>query len=147
MEKKICAYLFCLTFIALSTVVHGQGEGQQVSRGPSVEPMTEVDIQEAQQTPTSKGYDFRVAGPIEKVKTRIPANIITKTQDSTSFIGPLIFLIALPIGLWIVVSKKFAANAEEKKVDYYPKTQQFKPYTTDYQKSAEDDDIDYPKQI
>jgi hypothetical protein len=143
MEKKICAYLFCLTFIAISSVVHGQA-----ARSPSVEPMAEVDIQDSKvSNQANPGYDFTSeATPPTKSKMRVPANIVSKNQESaTSYIGPLIFLIALPIGLWIVVSRKFAANSEDKKIDYYPKTQQFKPYTTDYQKSAEDDDIDYPK--
>lgn len=147
MEKKICAYIFGLTFIALSSVVHGQ-QGD-VQRSPSVEKVVEVDIEApANETiATNTGYDFKPASSPAKMKARVPANIVSKTQESGSIIGPLIFLIALPIGLWIVVSKKFSANSDDKKVDYYPKTQQFKPYTTDYQKSAEseDDDIDYPK--
>jgi hypothetical protein len=138
MEKKICAYIFAVTFIALSSIVHGQSA---VDRSPSVEPMAEVDIQakEVQKT----GYDF--AG--NEAPNRVPANIVTKTdaQSSTSYIGPIIFLVALPIGLWIMISKKFSKSAEDRRVGYYPKTQQFKPYTTDYQKTAEDDETDYPK--
>lgn len=139
MDKKICAYIFSITFIALSSVVHGQGA---VERSPSVEPIAEVDIQ-TPETPTHRGYNFVAA----QAPKRIPANIATKNQEasSSSYIGPMIFLVALPIGLWIMVSKKFSKNADDKKIDYYPKTQQFKPYTTDYQKSAEDDDIDFPK--
>ena len=144
MEKKICAYIFAITFIALSSVVHGQAGGA-VDRSPSVEPMAEVDIQPKEAV--KEGYDFAKAEPHKQTARRVPANIITKATEagSNSYIGPIIFLVALPIGLWIMVSKKFSKNADDKKVDYYPKTQQFKPYTTDYQKTAEDDDADYPK--
>jgi hypothetical protein len=147
MDKKICAYIFGLTFIALSSIVHGQ-QGE-VQRSPSVEKVVEVDIEAptTETTTPNPGYNFEATRSPAKMKARVPANIASKTQESGSIIGPLIFLIALPIGLWIVVSKKFSGASDDKKVDYFPKTQQFKPYTTDYQKSAEseDDDIDYPK--
>lgn len=147
MEKKICAYLFGITFIALTSVVFGQTEN--VQRSPSVESISEVDIESAKANPAvHSGYDFAKADTPSKPKSRVPANIVSKSTESPSYLGPLIFLIALPIGLWIIVSRKFSAKAsEEKGVDYFPKTQQFKPYKTDYQKSAEseDDDIDYPK--
>lgn len=155
MEKKICAYLFGLTFIALSTVVHGQPDDTKeaptvtpsvaIERSPSVEPVSEIDIEDVKLPPNHPGYNF---AETEKAKSaRVPANILSKaSEESQSYAGPIIFLIALPIGLWIVVSRKFSSNhTEEKRVDYYPKTQQFKPYTTDYQKSEEDDDIDFPK--
>lgn len=154
MEKKICAFIFVFTFVTLSTVVQSN---TSIHRGPSVEPIVEVDIEDAKLPSNSTGYDFAVNEPVAPAeraptsfspKARVPANIVSKSSDSTpsSMIGPLIFLIALPIGLWIVISKKFSKSDVEKSVDYYPKTQQFKPYKTDYQKSAEDDDdIDYPK--
>lgn len=147
MEKKICAYLFGITFIALSTVV--QGQSGIVQRSPSVENVSEVDIESAKANPAvHTGYDFAKADTPARPKSRVPANIISKSSESPSYWGPMIFLIALPIGLWIIVSKKFSTKtSEEKGVDYFPKTQQFNPYKTDYQKSAEteDDDIDYPK--
>jgi hypothetical protein len=145
MEKKICAFIFGLTFITLSTVVHGQPG--DVNRSPSVDSVVEVDIENAKTETPNPGYNFETSRAPAKMKARVPANIVTKNQETSSMIGPLIFLIALPVGLWIVISKKFMANSDDKKVDYYPKTQQFKPYTTDYQKSADsdDDDIDYPK--
>lgn len=141
MEKKICAYLFAITFIALSGVVHGQPES--VSRGPSVDPVMEIDIEDVKKP--ESGYDFAKAEP---KTTRVPANIVSRTQESTpsNYVGPIIFLIALPIALWIMVSKKFSKKDEEKTVGYYPKTEQFKPYKTDYQASVEDDDdVDFPK--
>lgn len=155
MEKKICAFIFAFTFVTLSTVVQSN---TAIHRGPSVEPIVEIDIEDAKLPANSAGYNFAdtdVAPDVKRVptsfspKARVPANIVSKSSASmpSSMIGPLIFLIALPIGLWIVVSKKFDKEEIEKTVDYYPKTQQFKPYKTDYQKSAEedDDDIDFPK--
>lgn len=154
MEKKICALLFTISFVALSSVVHGSNSTNH--RAPSVDPVVEIDIEDAKAPSTSPGYNFAEVEKVEPAhvptsfspKARVPANIVSKSTEpsSGSMIGPLIFLIALPIGLWIIVSKKFGKNADEKKVDYYPKTQQFKPFKTDYQKSAEDDDdIDFPK--
>ncbi|AUN97117.1 hypothetical protein C0V70_03135 [Bacteriovorax stolpii] len=142
MEKKICALLFAFTFITLSSVVHGQPES--VHRGPSVEPVVEVDIEDAKKV--DSGYDFaKNEAPAPK---RFPANIVAKADATapSNYVGPLIFLIALPIALWIMVSKKFSKKSDEKAVGYYPKTQQFKPYKTDYQQNSEDDDdVDFPK--
>lgn len=142
MEKKICAFLFAITFVTLSGVVHGQPGS--VHRGPSVDPVVEVDIEDAKKV--ESGYDF--AKPVAATPKRVPANIMSKAEAATpsSYIGPIIFLIALPIALWIMVSKKFSKSPVEKSVGYYPKTEQFKPYKTDYQQSAEDDDdVDFPK--
>lgn len=152
MEKKICAAVFAFTFIALSSVVYGS---PSLQRSPSVEPVVEVDIEDVK-TPSHAGYNFvnpEKAMAADRIPTsvpvRVPANIVAKTDATTpgSMLGPFIFLVALPIGLWIIISKKFSRTAnEEKPVGYYPKNQEFKPYKTDYQKSAEDDDdIDYPK--
>ncbi|MBC7714797.1 MAG: hypothetical protein H7177_15735 [Rhizobacter sp.] len=152
MEKKFCALVFALTFVALSSVVHGSPSA--MGRSPSVDPVVEVDIEDVK-TPSHAGYNFETPQTehvAERVPTivpkRVPANIVAKSDATTagSMVGPLIFLIALPIGLWIIVSKKFSKSSpDEKTVGYYPKTQQFRPYKTDYQKSAEDDDIDFPK--
>lgn len=141
MEKKICAYFFVMTFVILSGVVHGQPD--TIHRGPSVDPLVEVDIEDVKKADT--GYDFNKAEP---KTTRVPANIVTKNDPikPSNYAGPLIFLVALPIALWIMVSKRFSKTPEEKAVGYYPKTEQFKPYKTEYQKSAEDDDdVDFPK--
>lgn len=148
MEKKICAYIFAVTFITLSSIVHGQSS--MVQRGPSVEPIVEVDIEDAKKAEApGTGYNFASEdhAPVS-AKARVPANIVSNSQAAgpSTYIGPFIFLIALPFGIWIMISKKFSNNVEDKKVDYYPKTTQFKPYQTDYQKSAEDDDdMDFPK--
>ena len=149
MEKKICAYIFAATFITLTTVVHGQPS--TIHREPSVDPIVEVDIEDAKVKEGQPGYDFAATERMPATtshKSRVPANIVSKTQETTpvSMVGPLIFLIALPIGLWIMVSKKFSKKSEEKSVGYFPKTHQFTPFKTDYQKSSDDeDDMDFPK--
>lgn len=146
MHKKICAYIFGITFVALSSIVYGQSP--VVNRAPSVDPLVEIDIEDGKKADgVEAGFDF---ASTEKApaKARVPANIVTNDQATSpaSYIGPIIFLIALPIGLWMMVSKRFNKSEEDKKVDYYSKTTQFKPFKTEYQKSAEDDDdIDYPK--
>lgn len=150
MDKKICAFIFTIAFISLSGVVHSNQ--QNVQRGPSVDPIVEVDIEDAKRAEMNKdaGFDFSPAERLPAaVKSRTPANIVAKAEANspTSYIGPIIFLIALPFGLWIMVSKKFSKpSPEDKTVGYFPKTHQFNPYKTDYQKPSEDDDdIDYPK--
>lgn len=149
MDKKICAFIFTITFITLSGVVHSNP--QNVQRGPSVEPIVEVDIETANKAELTKDAGFNFA-PAERLpaaeKSRTPANITSKTgaNSPTSYIGPIIFLVALPFGLWIMVSKKFnKKSTEDKSVGYFPKTHQFNPYKTDYQKSSDDDDMDFPK--
>lgn len=150
MDKKICAFIFTITFITLSSVVHSNP--QNVQRGPSVEPIVEVDIETANKPEATKDAGFNFA-PAERLpaaeKSRAPANITSKAGASspTAYLGPIIFLIALPFGLWIMVSKKFSKkSAEDKSVGYFPKTHQFNPYKTDYQKSSDDDDdMDFPK--
>lgn len=144
MHKKICAYIFGITFVALSGIVHGQSS--TVQRGPSVDPLVEIDIEDAKKADgVEASYNFAAEAP---AKTRVPANIVTNDQAASpsSYIGPLIFLIALPIGLWMMVSKRFNKTDEDKKVGYYSKTTQFTPFTSEYQKASDDeDDIDYPK--
>lgn len=149
MDKKICAFLFTISFITLSGVVHSNP--QNVQRGPSVEPIVEVDIETANKVEATKDAGFNFA-PVERLpateKSRTPANIVSKSgaTSPSSYLGPIIFLIALPFGLWIMVSKKFSKkSAEDKAVGYFPKTHQFNPYKTDYQKSSDDDDMDFPK--
>ncbi len=150
MDKKICAFLFTITFITLSGVVHSNPEN--VQRGPSVDPIVEVDIETANKAEVTKDAGFNFA-PAERQpateKARTPANIVSKSgaTTATSYLGPIIFLIALPFGLWIMVSKKFSKKTtEDKSVGYFPKTHQFNPYKTDYQKSSDDDDdMDFPK--
>jgi hypothetical protein len=139
MKKSIYALTATIAFITFFNLGNLHAE---IGRTPSVEPIVEVDIED---TKNEKGFDFNAS----KAKARIPANIVTKSESSpiSSYLGPLIFLLTLPIAIWLVISKKIKSNpAVEKKVDYFPKTQQFNPYKTDYQQSAEDDDdIDFPK--
>jgi hypothetical protein len=116
-------------------------------RGPSVEPFTEVDIETPQnQAPGARrpaGFNF------QKTKERTPAGITAKDPNASSFsfIGPLIFLIALPFAIWMVITRKIKDDNVVDKTDYYPKNFQFKPYKTEYQKADEDDndDFDVPK--
>ena len=150
MDKKFCAFIFTITFITLSSVVHSNP--QNVQRGPSVDPIVEVDIEASNKAETTQDAGFNFAPP-ERLpateKTRTPANIVSKAGASSaaSYLGTMIFLIALPFGLWIMVSKKFSKkNADDKAVGYFSKTHQFNPYKTDYQKmSDDDDDMNFPK--
>lgn len=112
-------------------------------RSPSVEPITEVSIEENRvEHPEGKeGFDFGKA-----TYSRVPANIASKAPSTPySYIGPMIFLFALPIALWIVITKKMKTVDADKKVDYYNKNAQFKPFRTDYQEQDIDDDQDFPK--
>lgn len=147
MDRKICAYIFTFAFFTLSGVVYSNP--QNVQRGPSVDPIVEVDIE---RTDSVKPEGFNFESSPERLpateKKRAPANILSKAtaNNPSSYVGPIIFLIALPFGLWIMVSKKFSKKSEEKAVGYYPKTHQFTPFKTDYQKTSEDDDdMDFPK--
>jgi hypothetical protein len=138
--KKIYTAIFFILMI--QSLAHAAPE-----RGPSVEPLMEVDIEKAN-VDTISGYNF--AGHEKRApaaeKKRVPANITAKTNATTpySFIGPFIFLITLPIALWIMVSKRFKSPKSERQVDYYGKTHQFTPKHTSNE-SVDDDDIDYPK--
>ena len=150
MDKKICAIIFTITFISLSGLVHSNPENAH--RGPSVNPIVEIDIEDVKKANANKdeGFDFTPSKRLPaSIKSRLPANIVSKVESSspTTLIGPIIFLIALPIGLWIMVSKKFnKPTNEESAVGYFSKTHQFNPYKTDYQNTSEDDDDqDYPK--
>ena len=150
MDKKICAIIFTISFISLSGLVHSTPEN--VHREPAVNPIVEIDIEDTKNSNVNKdtGFDFSPSRRIPAaIRSRLPANIISKAETSspTSFIGPIIFLIALPFGLWIMVSRKFSKPSdEEKAVGYFPKNHQFNPNNTDYQNSSEDDDdMDFPK--
>jgi hypothetical protein len=149
MDKKFCASIFVVTFITLSTIVYAQ------NRSPSVSPIVEVDIEDVKKGQSAEhGYDFSksdISQTYEQPKKRAPANIVTnhKSTPPFNYLGPILFLLTLPFAVWIIVAKKFntsSTQTPEKTVEYFPKTYQFNPYKTDYQKSAdEDDDINYPK--
>ena len=150
MDKKICAFIFTITFISLSGLVHSTPE--HAHREPAVNQIVEIDIEDIKNSEVNKdsGFDFSLTqrNPAA-LKSRIPANIISKSEASStsSYIGPIIFLIALPFGLWIMVSRKFSKpSGEESTVGYFPKNHQFNPNKTDYQNTSEDDDdLDFPK--
>jgi hypothetical protein len=120
-------------------------------RSPSVEPITEVSIEENRPVikdgQVEKGYDFSekiiAANNSVEVK-RIPANITTKsTNHSTpgSFLGPMIFLLALPIALWIAVSKKLKNNEIAEKADnFFPKNYQFNTRKSVLEEQDHDDE-------
>jgi len=142
MEKLFIAFTLLL---GINVAAFGE-----VARGPSVVPLVEIDIEGQKKTESIAGYDFNQAAVRQpsQVKARVPANIVTKSSTSSpySFLGPFIFLITLPIGLWIMVSKRFKSDPANKKVGYYTKTHQFRPFQPGLIKSDDDnDDIDYPK--
>jgi hypothetical protein len=122
------------------------------SRGPAVEPLAEVDIESKNLKERPSGYNFE--NDQSKITSdRKPAGITSKNPETTSpysMVGPFIFLLALPFAIWMMISKKLENDnlKSEDKNDYFPKTYQFKPYKTDYQKVDDDDnndDIDMPK--
>lgn len=139
MRKSFYSTLYVLSLLSAGLTIH-QAFAQ---RSPSVEPITEVSIEENRVSAGKEtGFDFAEAQPT----TRVPANIVTKESSPPySIIGPMIFLIALPLALWIVIAKKMKNNVADKKVDYYAKTYQFKPFKTEYQEQDIDDDQDFPK--
>jgi hypothetical protein len=143
MQKLLFSTLYILSLMTAGLTIQKAFAG----RSPSVEPITEVSIEEnssPQLVPKAEsGYNFADS----KAKAqRVPANIATKKAGSpSSYIGPIIFLIALPVALWIVISKKMKTAHTDKKVDYYPNTFQFKPFKTEYQEQDVDDDQDFPK--
>ena len=149
MDKKFCASIFIISFIALSTIVYAQ------NRKPPVPSVVEIDMEDIKNGhPGNAGYDFsrsHTSEGGEKQQKRTPANIVSnhKSSPPLSYLGPILFLLTLPFAVWIIMAKKFNTSSvqkNEKNVEYYPKTYQFTPYKTDYQKSAdEDEDINHPK--
>ncbi len=146
MKKPLFSALYFITLATAGLTIH-QAFAQ---RAPSVEPLTEVSLEDNIPKKDHTGFDFQkqeVATHKAEMK-RVPANIATKTsQPATpySYIGPMIFLLALPAALWIVVSKKMKNGDATAKVDYFPKTHQFKPYKVDNSSRDVEEDEDYPK--
>lgn len=158
MKKPLFSAIYILTLLTAGLTIHQAFA--QTHRSPSVEPITEISIEEnrpvIKEGQTEQGFDFAdrtvattaTAAPTPAateapVAKRIPANITTKSSEQStpySYIGPMIFLFALPIALWIVISKKMKTTEVAEKIDYYPKTFQFKPYKTDYQEQDVDDE-------
>lgn len=131
-------YITCLTLSAFT--IHKAF----AARSPSVEPFVEVDIENpTNNTKKGSGFNFNES----QATKRYPAAITSKSSTSPySYLGPIIFLIALPFAIWMVISRKVDEPKIEDKVDYYSKTFQFTPYKTDYQKNDDDnDDVDFPK--
>jgi len=136
------------TALLLFWVMQMYAYANSPGRGPSVEPLVEVDIESSQKFEKPTGYDFKqpVSRKPSMAKTRVPANITTRSSTNSfySYLGPFIFLITLPIALWIMVSKRFRTK-EDKNIGYYGKTHQFKPRQAEYESNDEEDDTDYPK--
>lgn len=146
MRKSILNTVYIVSLIIFSVTIHKAF----AQRGPSVEPIAEIDIESSKvdNGKPQQGFDFSSPN-YHPVKKRNPAGITQKPNTSSpwSYAGPIIFLLALPYAIWFIISRKFGDKESTSQVDYYPKTFQFKPYKTEYQKndSDSDDDIDYPK--
>ncbi len=148
MKRPLFSALYLLTLMSAGLTIH-QAFAQ---RSPSVEPMTEVSIEDEKPMVDHKGFDFTAqhTPKVAPETKRVPANIATKSSTPStpySYIGPLIFLFALPVALWIVVSKKMKSADAPEKVGYYPKTFQFNPYKGDTPKAEmmDDEDEDLPR--
>ena len=152
MKKPLFTALYVLSLLTAGLTIH-QAFAQ---RSPSVEPITEVSIEEnrpvIKEGQTEHGFDFTdksVANTAAPEASRVPANIATKSSSHSSpysYLGPLIFLLALPLALWIAISKKIRNSEVPEKVAFYPKTFQFKPFKTEYQEQdIDDEDQNFPK--
>lgn len=146
MNKPLFTAIYFFSIATAGLTIH-QAFAQ---RSPSVEPMTEVSIEEGRSTKPQSGFNFAAKSPVTSNETtkRIPANITTKTTEHPtpySYIGPLVFLLALPVALWIVVSKKMKNTQGPDKVGYYPKTSQLKSTKPIFHDEEDDDDQNYPK--
>ncbi len=135
-------YILCLTLSAFT--IHKAF----AARSPSIEPFVEVDIENPNNGKgKDPGFNFN-STHANAVTKRVPAAITSKNNASPySYLGPIIFLIALPFAIWMVISRKVDEPKIDEKVDYYSKTFQFTPYKTEYQKNDDNDndDIHFPK--
>lgn len=142
-------YVFNIVYLTSLTLSVFSIHEAMADRGPSVEPFVEVDIENAKNVDKKPAaFDFAHSDSKNAAQfNRKPAGIVAKDGATSpmTYLGPIIFLLALPFAIWMVISRKVSDNPVEDKVDYYPKTFQFKPYKTEYQKSDDEDDIDYPK--
>jgi len=148
MKKPLFSVLYILVLLTAGLTIHQAF----AERSPAVDPMTEVSIEENRPSNNQAGFDFadqnRVVKPLET--KRVPANIVTKIPSTTSspysLIGPIIFLLALPFALWIIVAKKMESTKTSEMLDYYPQNFQFKSVKTVHKTNEiEDDDQDFPK--
>ena len=146
MKKPLFSALYFIALASAGLTIHQAF----AERSPAVEPLTEVSLEDNIPKKDNAGFDFHnheVAVHKTEAK-RVPANIVTKTPGPAtpySYIGPMIFLLALPIALWIVVAKKMKTAETPSKVDYYSKTHQFKPYQAETNHDVEEEEQDYPK--
>lgn len=148
MKRPLFSAIYIFTLLTAGFTIHQAF----AERSPSVEPITEISIEENRPVlkvgETDHGFDFAMNTEHEKAD-RVPANFVSKSKNTSSpysYIGPLIFLIALPFSLWIAVSKKMKAPVVSDKADFYPKTFQFKPYKADFHDQESDhEDRDLPK--
>ncbi len=144
MRKSILNSVYIFTLIIFSITIHKAF----AQRSPSVEPIAEIDYESSKvdDGKPQQGFDFSSANN-HPVKKRTPAGITANANSNSpwSYAGPIIFLLALPYAIWFIITRKIMDKETESTVDYYPKTFQFKPYKTEYQKNDSDDDIDYPK--
>jgi hypothetical protein len=150
MTKTLSLFIYLIALASAGLSIH-QAFAQ---RGPSVEPMAEVSIEEERQVPSNgpvKGYDFSEKSHQPKVSPakRTPAMTEVKSPEHRfphSYIGPIIFLLALPVAAWIVISKKLSSSDRIENKGYYPKTYQFKNYKSGtHDSDYEDDDQEFPK--
>ncbi len=144
MKKSFLNAIYIFT-IVLSTFSIKEAFAE---RGPSIEPFVEVDIENTNaDSSKTNGFNFQNEHKAKFNSLRKPAGIVSKDGATSpySYLGPILFLLALPFAIWMVISRKVSDIKTEDKTDYYGKTFQFTPFKTDYQKSDDDDDIDYPK--
>jgi hypothetical protein len=147
MQKPLFSALYFITLTTAVMTIHQAF----AERNPAVEPLTEISLDDSIPKKNNAGFDFHKheVAAYTTDSRRIPANIATKTSQSStpySYIGPMIFLLALPAALWIVITKKMKNGDSSSKIDYFSKTHQFKPYKADiHSRDVEEDDQDYPK--
>ncbi len=140
MKALLFITVFTLTFFGFKII--GPIEA---NRGPAVTPFQEVELEQNLQN-TKEGFNFNNQKTVKA--SRFPANKNFDQSTSPSYyLGPLLFLIALPLTFWIFVSKKLNSKDDENKEGkFFSKTYQFKPFQTEYQKNDDvDDDEDLPK--
>lgn len=150
MTKSLHFFIYLIALASAGLSIH-QAFAQ---RGPSIEPMAEISIEEERQVPSNgpvKGYDFSEKSHQPKIAMtkRTPAMTEVKSPEHRfphSYIGPIIFLLALPVAAWIVISKKLSSSDKIENKGYYPKTYQFKNYKSGtHDSDYDDDDQEFPK--
>lgn len=128
MFKKNHVFTFLLV-IACSTPFTG------FTRSPSVNDVVEIELNEQAPKKDAPGYDFAQA---EETK-RVPANIVSnhKREPASQVYVPFLILLAIPFGIWMLVSKqkKIAQELEAA----YKEEERFK------ESKSNDDDFTMPK--